>query len=156
MLKLNIGLSRKVGMENYGSRGASVHVEVEVESSLVTSVDKLQDRIRQVFNLVRASLDEELNGPGRGEPRPSTNGNGQQPAKAVNGNGQRQTSGGNGSAKGRRATTAQLRAVRAIANRVGADLPELLRERFHVSRPDDLSIGDASTLIDQLKAAAGA
>ena len=153
MLKLNIGLSRKVGAENYGSRGASVHVELEAESSLAADPDKLRERIRQVFNLVRASLDEELNGQGHGEPRPNTKHNGQHPAKAVNGNGQRQASGGNGSAKGRTATVSQVRAIRAIANRVGADLPGLLRERFHVGRLDDLSIGDASALIDELKAA---
>jgi hypothetical protein len=152
MLKLNIGLSRKVGAENYGSRGASLHIELEAESSLVADPEKLRERIRQMFNLIRASLDEELNGHGHGDLRSNANGNGQQPAKAVNGNGQRQTSAGNGSAKGRTATTSQVRAIRAIANRVGVDLPELLRERFHVGRADDLSIGDASTLIDELKA----
>ena len=35
MLKLNIGLSRKVGEANFGSRGASVNLELEVESGLV-------------------------------------------------------------------------------------------------------------------------
>jgi hypothetical protein len=49
----------------------------------------------------------------------------------------------------------QVRAIRAIANRAGVNLSELLRERFNVGRPDDLSIGDASTLIDDLKAQAG-
>ena len=34
-LKLNIGLSRKVGEPNYSSRGASVNVELELESGLV-------------------------------------------------------------------------------------------------------------------------
>ena len=34
MLKLNAGFSRKVGEPNYGSRGASVNVELEGESNL--------------------------------------------------------------------------------------------------------------------------
>ena len=31
MIKLNCGFSRKVGEANYGSRGASVNLELEIE-----------------------------------------------------------------------------------------------------------------------------
>ena len=62
MLKLNVGLSRKVGEPNYGSRGASVNVEMELESALASDAAKLQERIRQLFDVVRASLLEELRG----------------------------------------------------------------------------------------------
>jgi hypothetical protein len=112
-----------------------------------------------VFNLVRASLAEELNGQHPAAPPANNNGNGQRPAPAANGsrngNGQRQAPAGNGSNRTRLATVSQVRAIRAIANHAGANLSELLRERFNVGRPDDLSIGDASTLIDELKAQAG-
>lgn len=60
-LKLNVGLSRKVGEPNYGSRGGSVNLEVEVDSGMATDPGKLQERIRQLFGLVRTSLAEELN-----------------------------------------------------------------------------------------------
>ena len=40
-LKLNVGLNRKVGEQNYGSRGASVNVEMELESSLVGEPSRL-------------------------------------------------------------------------------------------------------------------
>jgi len=46
MLKLNAGFSRKVGEPNYGSRGASVNVELEVESSLVGEANALMNGIR--------------------------------------------------------------------------------------------------------------
>jgi hypothetical protein len=36
-LKLNVGLARKLGEANYGSRGASINLELEVDSSLVSS-----------------------------------------------------------------------------------------------------------------------
>lgn len=49
-LKLNVGLSRKVGDANYGSRGASVNVEMELESALVSEPAKLKERIRQLFD----------------------------------------------------------------------------------------------------------
>jgi hypothetical protein len=70
-LKLNVGLSRKVGEANYGSRGASVNVEMELDSSVVAEPGKLQERIRQFFGVVRASLAEELNGNGHASAGPN-------------------------------------------------------------------------------------
>ena len=59
-MKLNVGLSRKVGEPNYGSRGATVNLELEVDSTLVAEPDRLQDRIRELFGLAKMSIDEEL------------------------------------------------------------------------------------------------
>ena len=59
-LKTNVGLSRKVGDSNYGSRGASVNLEVELDSSLLQEPERLLDRIRQLFRLAQQSVDEEL------------------------------------------------------------------------------------------------
>jgi hypothetical protein len=51
------------------------------------------------------------------------------------------------------ATDNQIRAIRSIANRQHADLDGLLRE-LGVDRPEDLSLKQASELIDTLKTAA--
>jgi hypothetical protein len=151
-LKLNVGLSRKIGESNYGSRGASVNVELELDSSLVSDPAKLQDRVRQVFGLIRTSLAEELNG----------NHNGQSSTSGTNGQGENQQSNGtnsgksNGQASGtgsnqtRPATQSQVRAIHAIAKKRQFDLKPILQERFRVARPDDLSVKDASALIDEL------
>lgn len=148
-LKLNIGLSRKVGEANYGSRGASVNVELEVDGSLVSEPAKLQDRIRQCFNLVRTSLNEELNGGngsnghGHTDPRPQTTANGND--ARVNG------SNGNNP---RPATQSQVKAIHAIAKRHRINIAPFLRQRYSVDRPDDLDIKQASEVIDELKSAA--
>ena len=36
-LKLNVGASRKVGDNNYGSRGASINLEMELDGTLRAS-----------------------------------------------------------------------------------------------------------------------
>ena len=138
MLKLNVGLSRKVGEANYGSRGASVNLELEVESALAGDPQTLQDRIRSLFRLARASVDEELNGNGR--------------ANGHHGNGHNQNGHSNGSRRsnGRSATASQVRAIHAIASRQRIDLTGELHQRYGVDRPDDLSISEASELIDSL------
>src|SRR5579871_6135966 len=88
-LKLNVGLSRKVADNNYGSRGASVNVELEFESALAAEPPKLREKIRQVFELVRGSLTDELNGAANG-PAGSNGPNGAtRPGAASNGNGQK-------------------------------------------------------------------
>ncbi len=131
MLKLNAGLSRKVGEPDYGSRGASVNLELEVEGHLAADPDALMDRIRKLFALARMAVDEELNG---GRP---TNGT----AKAIKSH--RQTT--------RPATASQLGAIRSICDRLHIDAETLAHEKFHVELAG-LSLKDASSLIDELKA----
>jgi len=134
-IKLNCGLSRKVADQNYGSRGASINVEVEVESSLAGNPTALKDRIKRIFGLVRDSLTEELNGTGNGQARPNG-------ASTGTGNGQK--------APARAATQSQIRAIGAIAKRLRINLDELLGQRFQVKRAQELSIKQASQLIDEL------
>jgi hypothetical protein len=147
-LKLNIGLSRKVGDANYGSRGASVNVELEVDSSLVVEPAKFHERIRQVFGLVRTSLAEELNG-GNGHAN-SANGDTANDRQKSTGNGQNGINGQKPAAP-RAATQSQVKALYAITKSQGLNLNQLLRERFRVGKPEQLSIREASQLIDDLK-----
>jgi len=142
-LKLNVGLNKKIGEANYGSRGASVNVELELDSGLVTEPGKLQERIRQLFGVVRASLAEELNGNSQ-----RSNDRTQVPQAQPNGNGQR--SDNTQKVQPRPATQSQVRAIGAIVKRLQIDLNHLLRTRFQVKRTQDLSIKQASQLIDEL------
>jgi hypothetical protein len=146
MLKVNIGASKKVADQKYGSRGASVNLEVELDASLVTEPGKFQEKVRYLFSLARQSVAEELNGTnGNGHASPSTNGNGQSTPPA-NGNG---TPRNNGQ---RKATQSQIKAIHSIARNRRIDIAQFLNERFHVNKPDDLTIKEASQTIDELKA----
>jgi hypothetical protein len=147
MLKLNVGFTKKVGEANYGSRGAAVNLELELDSSLVGDADRLKERIRQLFGLAKTSVEEELTAAAG---QPAGNGNGSAGA----------TSGGNGHAgraNGRRrdgtraATASQVRALHAIADRRKLDLNALLAERFQIDDAAGLTITEASGLIDELK-----
>jgi len=60
MIKLNAGISRKVGEPNFGSRGASVNVELELESSAAQNTDVLHQKIRGLFAIAKSAVDEEL------------------------------------------------------------------------------------------------
>ena len=60
MIKLNAGFSRKVGEPNYGSRGASVNLELEVESAAIQDPERMHEKIRALFSLARKAVDEEL------------------------------------------------------------------------------------------------
>ena len=60
MIKLNVGASRKVSDNHYGSRGGCVNIELELDSTLALDSQKLRDHIRKLFDLANASLSEEL------------------------------------------------------------------------------------------------
>lgn len=134
--KLNVGASRKIVDSQFGSRGASVYLEVELDHNIVLEPAKLHERIRQLFSLVQHSLNEELQ---RGQTAISPEASNATKAKP---NGQP-----------RHATTAQVRAIYSIAKQQSADLADGLHQRYGVDRPEDLTVKQASAVIDSLKAA---
>lgn len=158
-LKLNVGLARKVGQPDYGSLSASCHLEVELDQSLLTNdLDGFHTKVKQAFIACNQAVKDELhrqanNGePASSAPRTASNGNGSGHSRRSNnnGNGQSNGSNGNGRSKPRPATASQVRALHAIANKQSLDLEDLLTQRFQVATPDDLSITQASDLIDEL------
>jgi hypothetical protein len=148
-LKLNVGASRKITDDHFGSRGASVNLEIELDSSLVGDSDKLQERIRHLFNLVRQSLAEELNG-ANGQHPPPRNASRQaaEPSRSANG---AKSANGQSNGTGRLATPRQIKALYAITKQQGTDLHKLLRNRFDVEQPEELTLKAASSLIESLR-----
>ncbi|MBX3452778.1 MAG: hypothetical protein KF777_24795 [Planctomycetaceae bacterium] len=147
MLKLNVGWSRKAGEANFGSRGASVNLELEIEAGLVNQPEELQERIRRLYRLAKASVDEELSSDSQ-----PMNGNGHTNGHRTNGHSHANGhSNGSRRSNGRSATASQVRALHAIASRQRIDLTGELRQRYDVDRLDDLSISEASEMIDALK-----
>jgi hypothetical protein len=152
-LKLNVGASRKVTDNNYGSRGASVNLEMELDTTLVTDPPKLQEKIRHLFQVARISLAEELNGGDHnGNGHSGHAGNGKHVAAdgpVANGNGRSRDARHAGP---RRSTSKQCKAIHAIARAHGVHLGDYLRNRFQTGRPDELTLRQASEAIDDLRA----
>ena len=140
-LKLIIGLSKKVGEANYGSHIASIHLELEVVGSLATEPAKLQERIRQMFTLVRTSLNDELKDC-------ATAANESLPSACLASS---ETCSLARVDSLRMATAAQVRAIHSIARALDLDLEAGLFERYQVKRAADLALRQASHLIDSLK-----
>jgi hypothetical protein len=59
MIRLNCGISRKVGQANFGSRGGSINLEVELAD---LDNNKLKESIHKLFHLAKESLEQELGG----------------------------------------------------------------------------------------------
>ncbi len=126
MLKLNASYSKKVPAEGeYSSQ--SFHASVEVELSDGLSGEQLQARIHETFELVRNSVEAELNGTS--------------PSQS------------NGAQSGRQGTPLaspkQLQYLTQIAGTRGINLNQLTA-RFHLNDIRQLSRQQCSSLIEEL------
>jgi hypothetical protein len=166
MIRLNVGLNRKVGEPNYGSRGASIHLDVELATGDLEDTRQLRARIRNLYALARTAVAEELDG-GHSEDTGQGHGNGHRHRRqgqydrpaGSDGNGRH---GGNGHSRaanghnvsGRRQqagmTDSQRKAIHAIANRLGVDPALEVRDEFGWDL-DRLNVREASQAIDFLK-----
>ena len=165
-MKVKVGLAKKVGQPDFGSLGASCDIELELDGGLLFhDLDGLQQKIQTAYVACRQAVNDELAAQNRREPQPlsgtvsGTNGRGTvttngDSVQNVAGNDSHRTNGGhsgNGTSNKRRAaTTSQLRALHAIATRQGFNLTERLREQFKLYRAEELSVAEASRLIDDL------
>jgi len=139
---VNVGFSRKVGEPNYGSRGASVQLEVELDRCAIEDGERFQSEIEGIFELARDAVDRELqrNLAPSPEPHPDLD---ERSEATKNQNGRTRAP--------RPATPNQVRAIQAIAQYRGVDLSQLLAAEFNGKTAEELTIVEASRLIDRLK-----
>ena len=138
---INVGFSRKVGEPNFGSRGASLHLEVEVDRTTFDDIERFQSEVEHVFERAREAVDQELQ---RETPRPTQN-------RAVQDESPRPDTRNGSPPRIRPATPNQLRAIERIAETRHVELSELVCAQFGGKDLEELSLGEASSLIDQLK-----
>ena len=158
-IKLNVGVSRKVGLPDYGSAGASCNLELELDSTLLErDLDAFHAQIRGAYVAAHQAVHDELarlqipadSGTRSVAPAPARsplrNGYARE-----NSNGQTARAQGDRSRLRKAATPNQVKAILAIARRQNTDLAALLRHEFDAERPEDLTVKQASDLIDLLK-----
>ena len=161
-LKLNVGVSRKVGLPDYGSVGATCNVEVELDGSLLKGdLEASHAQVRHAYGAAHQAVHDELarlqaagtQAPMKPPARDAVNGSGAGNGHA-RGNGEAVLAGRTTAEAPRSrkpATASQIKAIRSIARQKGAELVPLLRSEYDVERPEDLTLRQASVLIDWLK-----
>src|SRR5262245_30062276 len=60
-LRLNVGVSRKIGLPEYSSAGASCHIELELEARLLESdLPGFHAQVRDAYLAAHQAVDDEL------------------------------------------------------------------------------------------------
>ena len=167
-MKLNVGLSKKIGQPDFGSLGACCNVEVELDGSLLRSdLEAFHNHVRNAFTACRQAVHDELaRNQGQvadrgtaasanpaasrssGNAAPSGNGSNGHNGNGANGNG----TNGNGAHS---ASIKQLEYIQQLARQIkglGVRRLETIAERMFGKPVAGLTSLDASGLIDTLKA----
>ena len=169
-LTVSLGVTKKIGLPNYSSQGATCQVELELESSLLQNdLPRFFQHVRQGYEACQQAVEEQLHPHPENPPESAEPSNGE--AVAADGvpngskagtNGHRQagrasteavTPGGNGCLSPR-ASQKQLAYARQLATQVeGLGLRRLESLAQHlVGKPlADLSRADAAVLIETMK-----
>jgi hypothetical protein len=155
-LKLNVGLSKKIGLPDYGSLGATCLVEVELPAGLLDDgCDQFHEPVRRLYASCGQAVEDELARHGQdGDDDARRPG-----ASAAHYNGESIKNPARGSRRTGSAThhasAKQLDYAAQLAGRIrglGERRLESLSQRMFGKSVADLSSLDASGLIDALKA----
>ena len=148
-LKLNVGISKKIGLPDYGSLGTTCNVEVEVDGRLIfDDLDAFHQKVRQAYVACAQAVNDELDRQQGGTSQIVN----QTPAApvATNGNGHRNGTNGGGGASQKQINYANQLAGKI--NGLGARRLEALANKMFGKPIAGLTSLDASGLIDTLKA----
>jgi hypothetical protein len=155
-LTVNVGYSEKLGRPDFGSIGASCHIECELNGRpAYDDPEQFQNKIRDLYAACAQAVQEELARRSAGDLEPrktATNGTSKH---GPNGATARKTSPGTQGANNHRASARQIEYLERLAreNRsIGIRRLETLAERICGKPLAGLSSFDASSLIDTLKA----
>lgn len=146
MIKLHVSACKKITDGNYGSRGGTVGIEIEVDSSLVGDSAKLQAHIRHLFELARRSLTEELQA--NNEHASVEDSHHQRNDDSFNGNGAGHAV---SVAPVRYASEKQLALIQGLLRKSKIPFQPLLGE-CKVGSFNELTVQQASRMIESLKA----
>ena len=156
MLKLNAGVSKKVGLPGFSSASASCTIEAELDSSLLQDHEGFQIVVQRAYASCEKAVQDQIARLTNEDPSDAS-----QPPEIVEVRTAPTITGASVNRiptaqfstqpSPRPATASQVKAIRAIAARRKVDLVGLLRERFGLTTADELGIRQASSLIDELK-----
>ena len=161
-LRLSAGVSKKVGLPNYGSLGASCHLELELDAGILERDPRaLRQQIQRVHAICAGTVQEELDrnrndsrpkDAETGEKEPSTESrkkNGPTGRSVrLDGNGERPNN-------GHPASERQINFLRVLAGQIrglGVRRLESFCQRLCDQPPAALTASEAGELIDVLKA----
>jgi hypothetical protein len=155
--KINVGLSRKIGQPNFGSLGASCHIDLEIDPQTIGhGPEAIQSQILGAFAICKQAVDTELakcdqstNVIASHGFTPSQNGP-LAPSHAAEPP-VRKAATESAAPPRRPATPAQIKAIHAIAGKAGIKVASELGQRYGIRNPQQLSISQASQMIDHLK-----
>jgi hypothetical protein len=154
MIKISANISKKTPLPGVEFSSQLYGAAMEIEVSDADQPVVIRERIRTLYDLLSAAIDEQITSAGRHQPAPVPQAVNRLPAaqptpppNGGNGNG---NGNGNGKRLAGKATQAQQRAVYAICKSLNLDMNAVLAD-YSVSDAADLTVKDASRLIDNLK-----
>ena len=59
-IKINVGVSKKIGLPDYGSAGGHCNIEIEADNSILDNAEQFLQRVKDAYEVARQSVEEEL------------------------------------------------------------------------------------------------